>query len=205
MIKIELLLLFCFVTILTYFFSFYWKRQRVYKLERNLPGHDGLSFINSLKFIATISRKDYISKLLNFIKNDAPLTKIWVLNHFFIITKDANFINKIFSSPETYNKPSLLYRIFSKNHALPVLSGNDHKRHRKIINKAFTTKMLQQFSKTFDEKSKKILKKLDENADGGEFELIDYVGVYSLESFGKSHLKYETEYFHSEVLDAFCK
>ncbi|KAL7041800.1 hypothetical protein ACKWTF_000896 [Chironomus riparius] len=205
MVGIEVLMLFGVVTLVTYILTFYWKRRRLYKLAKNLPGHDGLSFIDSFKFVAQISRKEYISKLLNFIKDEAPFTKIWLFNHLFIISKDAKFINKIFYSPEMYNKPSLLYRIFSKNHALPALNGNDHKRHRKIINKAFTTKMLQQFTETFDEKSKKILSKIDENVDCEEFELMDYVGVYSLESFGKINLSYETEYFHSELYDSFCK
>ncbi|XP_070499845.1 probable cytochrome P450 313a3, partial [Chironomus tepperi] len=205
MIGIEVLLLFGVVTLLTYCIKYFWNRRRLYELARNLPGHDGLSFIDSIKFLTQISKKDYISKLLNFIKDEAPLTKVWLFNHCFIITKDARIINKIFYTPETYNKPSLLYRIFSKNHALPSLNGNEHKRHRKIINKAFTTKILQQLLNTFDEKSKKIILKIDENVDGGEFELMDYVGVYSLESFGKSNLSYETDYFHSELFDAFYK
>jgi len=205
MIGIEVLLLFGVVTLLTYFLTYFWKRRRLYELAKNLPGHDGLSFIESFKFIVTISRKDYISKLLNFVKDDTPLTRIWFFHHLFIISKDAKFIKKIFSTQEAYNKPSLLYRVFSKNHALPALNGNEHKRHRKIINKAFTSTVLQQLSIIFDEKSKKILSKIDEKVDAEEFELMDYVGIYSLESFGQINLNYQTEYFHSEVYDAFCR
>ena len=104
-----------------------------------------------------------------------------------------------------YNKPSLLYRVFSKNHALPALNGDEHKRHRKIINKAFTTKILQQFLIIFDEKSKKILSRIDEKVGAEEFEVMDYVGIYSLESFGQINLNYETEYFQSEIYHAFCR
>ena len=205
MVEIGVLLVFFAVILFTYVLTFFWKRRRLYELAKKLPGHNELSFLGSLIFVVKISLKDYISKLMSFIKDDATMAKFWFFEHLFVVSKDAEFINKIFNSPETYNKSTLINKIFPQNLSLPILRGNEHKSHRKILNKAFTTNMLQQLPQTFDDISKKILLKIDEKVYCGEFEVMDYVGAYSLESFGLINLNYQKDFFHSEIYDAMMK
>ena len=205
MIGIGILFIFGLVTLLTYTFSYFWNRRRLYKLAKNLPGRDGLSLFESIAFVTQTHRKDYIPKILSYIKEDAPMTKIWLFGHLFIVSKNAEFINKVFNSSETYNKPSIVYGILSKNHSIMALNGSEHKRHRKILNKAFETKMLHRLPELFNDKSKLILEKVDANVDREEFELMDYVGAYSLEAFGVKNLNYQIDYFKSDIYDAICR
>lgn len=199
MLILENSILFLLIVLLTFLIEFRWKRQRLLQLSKILPGHDGLSIFESIKLATNISRRDYIPIMSSFIKDDAPITKLWLANYFTILTKDPDFIHKIFNCPETYNKPKVFYQIFFMDHALTPMGGDAHRRHRKILNKAFMPAILQKLTEIFDEKSKKIVKKLEEKVGCGEFDLMDYVGALSLESFGKINLNYEIDYFHSEI------
>ncbi|CAG9811948.1 unnamed protein product [Chironomus riparius] len=203
MIGIEFFLIFSVVSLITYFFVLYWKIKRIHELAIKLPGHNGLSLLSSLHIIVTAKRKDYVSIVMSYVKDEYPMTKVWFMNKFLILTKDADFINKVFNSPQTYNKPDLFYKGFMTSKGLITLAGSEHKRHRKVLNKAFTSKMMQRLPEIFDEKAKKIIGNLSEVEDRGEFELLNYIGPFSLETFGKSNLNYEIDYHRSEILDAY--
>ncbi|XP_070495590.1 probable cytochrome P450 313a4 [Chironomus tepperi] len=135
--------------------------------------------------------------------DEHPMTKVWFLNKLVIVTKDADFIHKVFNSQKVYDKPNVFYQGFLVEKGLIVMSGAEHKRHRKILNKAFTSKMMQRLPDIFDEKSMKILDLLEERMDCGEFELTDYIGAYSFEAFGKSNFNYEINYYDSEIFRAY--
>ncbi|CAG9811897.1 unnamed protein product [Chironomus riparius] len=199
MIAFEYLILFLLVVLLAYLIQFRWKRQRLHDLAKNLPGHDGLSIFESIKLATKISRRDYIPIMSKFIKDDAPITKLWLANYLTILTKDPDFIHKIFNCSKTYNKPKVFYQMFFMDHALTPMGGDDHKRHRRILNKAFTSAVMHNLPEIFNEKAKKIVTKMEEKVGRGEFDLMDYVGALSLESFGKINLNYEIDYFQSEI------
>lgn len=206
MFVIEILLIFLLVTFVTYYVVFRWKRQRLYELANKLPGHDGFSIWKSLYLILTVHRKDYIPKVLAYIKNDAPITKIWLLKNFTIMTKDADIINKVFNSPYTIDKPELFYDAFLVKRGLIAINGDDQKVHRKIFTKSFTTKALRKLPKIFDEKSKRIVQLLEKNVNCGEFEFSDYAGAYSFDTLGSSNLNYgEKDHFKTDLYYAFEK
>ena len=206
MFVLETLVLFLLVTFVTYYVVFRWKRQKLYELAEKLPGHEGFSIWESLYMILTVHRKDYITKVLTYIKDDAPITKIWLLKNLVIMTKDADFINKVFNSPYTIDKPELFYDAFLVKRGLIAINGEDQKVHRKIFTKSFTTKVLQTLPKIFDEKSKRIVKLLENKVNCGEFEFTDYAGSYSFDTLGSSNLNYsEKDHFKSDLFYAFEK
>ena len=197
------LTIFCAVSAVAYYFAIRNKNQRIYELAAKLPGHDKFTILQSFLLMLKTPRKDYISKVLGYIQDEFPVTKIWLFNNLLILTKDADFINKVFNMHQTYNKPDIFYKGFMTSKGLITLAGSEHKRHRKVLNKAFTSKMMQRLPKIFDEKSKKILDLLEDRVDCGEFELTDYIGAYSFEAFGKSNFNYEIDYYQSEIFRAY--
>ena len=200
MFVLETLILFLLVTFATYLVVFRWKRQRLYELASKLPGHEGFTLWDSIYLTLTVHRKDYIPKVLTYIKEDAPITKIWLLKYFAILTKDANIINKVLNSPSTIDKPELFYDAFLVKRGLIAINGEDQKVHRKIFTKSFTTKVLQTLPKIFDEKSKRIVKMLEKKVNCGEFEFMDYAGAYSLDTIGTSNMNYpEKDHFKSDL------
>ncbi|KAL7015155.1 hypothetical protein ACKWTF_016306 [Chironomus riparius] len=195
--------IFCAVSAIAYYFVIRDRNQRVYELAAKLPGHDKFTLLQSFLLILKTPRKDYISKVLGYMRNEYPVTKIWLFNNLLVLTKDADFINKVFNMHQTYNKPDIFYKGFMTSKGLITLAGSEHKRHRKVLNKAFTSKMMQRLPEIFDEKAKKIIGNLCEVEDRGEFELLNYIGPFSLETFGKSNLNYEIDYHRSQILDAY--
>jgi cytochrome P450 len=203
MIDFASLLIFCVVSYVAYYLVNRDKNSENDELMKKLPGIDGLSLIESFYLILTTPRKEYIKTVLGFLRDEFPLTRAWFFNQPLILTKDADFINKVFNSPKTYNKPAIFYKGFMTSKGLITLAGSEHKRHRKVLNKAFTSKMMQRLPDIFDEKSKKIIANLKEVENCGEFELLDYIGPFSLETFGKSNLNYEIDYHKSDICDAY--
>jgi len=203
MIDIASLLIFCAVSFIAYYFMNCENNKRSEELFINLPGVDGLTLLQSVHLILTTPRKEYINKVFSYLRDDAPLTRGWFFTKAIILTKDADFINKVFGSPKTYNKPDLFYKGFMTTKGLITLAGSEHKRHRKVLNKAFTSKMMQRLPDIFDEKSKKIIGNLSEVEDSGEFDLLGYIGPFSFETFGKSNLNYEMDYHKSDICDAY--
>jgi hypothetical protein len=205
MIGIEVLSVFGLATLIAYILLHFWNLFHIYKIAKHLPGSESISLLKSIALVTKTHRKDYIPIIMSYVKEDAPLTKIWCLGHLFILTKNAEFINKVYNSPETYNRPSIIYGMLSKKLSLLTLKGSQHEKRRKILNKAFDTKMLQKLPDIFDDKSKLILSKLDANVDCEEFDVMDYVGAYSLEAFGAQNLNHQIDYFKSGIQDAFAR
>ncbi|CAG9811946.1 unnamed protein product [Chironomus riparius] len=203
MIDFASLLIFCAVSFAAYYYVNREKNRENDELAKKLPGINGLSLIQSFDLILNTPRKEYINKVLSYVKDDVPMTRATFFNQTLILTKDADFINKVFNSPKTYNKPDIFYKGFMTSKGLITLAGSEHKRHRKVLNKAFTSKMMQRLPEIFDEKAKKVIGNLSEVEDRGEFELLNYIGPFSLETFGKSNLNYEIDYHRSEILDAY--
>ena len=197
------LIIFSVVSAVAYYFVIRKRNQRLYELAAKLPGHDQFTLLQSVLLMLQLPRKEYINKVFSYLRDDFPLTKIWLFNNLLIVTKDADFIYKVFSMHQTYNKPDIFYKGFMTSKGLITLGASEHKRHRKVLNKAFTSKMMQRLPDIFDEKSKKIIGNLSEVENCGEFELLSYIGPFSLETFGKSNLNYEIDYHKSDICDAY--
>ncbi|XP_070496468.1 probable cytochrome P450 313a4 [Chironomus tepperi] len=205
MIDFGSFLIFCAVSCAAYYYVNREKNKKNFEIANKLPGINGLSLFESFYIILTTPRKEYINKVLSYVRDDVPLTRATFFNQTIILTKDADFINKVFNSPKTYNKPDLFYKGFMTTKGLITLAGSEHKRHRKVLNKAFTSKMMQRLPDIFDDKSKKIIKNLCQVENCGEFELLEFIGPYSLETFGKSNLNYEIQYHKSDIFHAYDK
>ena len=147
--------------------------------------------------------KNVVKNVEKILQNDSKLTKTWFLGYFVVLTKNADFINKILNSPQTYDKVDDLNKKAFLRNGLINLNGDDHKRHRKIFNKAFTSKMLQQLPDIFDAKSKKIIAEIEKNVDCGEFDVVDYIGAYALDSFSQSNLNYKFSHLQSDLFGVY--
>ncbi|XP_070496456.1 probable cytochrome P450 313a4 [Chironomus tepperi] len=195
--------IFCIVSLAAYYVVYRYRNRRLYELAGRLPGHEKYSIFGSFWLMLSMPRQDYVPCVMDLIKDEQQVTKVWLFNKLMILTKDADFINKVFNMHQTYNKPDLFYKGFMTTKGLITLAGSEHKRHRKVLNKAFTSKMMQRLPDIFDDKSKKIIKNLCQVENCGEFELLEFIGPYSLETFGKSNLNYEIQYHKSDIFHAY--
>jgi len=181
------------------------KYRRFYTLAAKLPGTDKLSIFESIWIGLTLSHKKRLFLVLDTCNNDFPMTKLWIMHNLWIVTKDPDTINKIFNSPYTYNKPRIMYRVFVMRNTIVTIDMDEHKRYRRIFNKAFSTPMLQRLPKILDENSKKFIKMMENTQRSEELNLMEYAGAFTLETFSQSNLNFEMDYFKSYVFDAYDK
>lgn len=181
------------------------KYRRFYNLAAKLPGTDKLSILESIWIGLTLSHKKRLFLVLDTCNNDFPMTKLWIMHKLWIVTKDPDTINKIFNSPYTYNKPRIMYRVFVMRNTIVSIDMDEHKRYRRIFNKAFSTPMLQRLPKILDENSKKFIKMMVNTQGSEELNLMEYAGAFTLETFSQSNLNFEMDYFKSYVFDAYDK
>lgn len=146
MIFLNLFTIFILVTIIVYLIGYLLKRQKLYKQAKALPGHK-LSIFKAFRLFLFSTPKNVIKNVEKVLENDSKLIKTWFLGYFVILTKDADFINKILNSPQTYDKVGDLNKKAFLRNGLINLNGDEHKRHRKTSTKHSQQKCCSSFRK----------------------------------------------------------
>jgi len=200
MFVFQSLLLFIFTTLVCYVIKFWWSRQRLYELAAKLPGDNGLPLLGILHKLAIAKREDYMDILLNYIKDNPPITRVWLGPFMMVATKAPEVMHAVFNSPHCYDKPSIFYGSLFFTKGLLSLSGKLHEKHRKIFNKAFTPKRLLELYGVVNHCAKVCVKKLEPKVDQEEFDIYYYIGACSLESFGLANLNYHEDIYGHKII-----
>jgi len=189
-------------SIFFYLVCYFLKRQRLYKLAKDVQG-EKLSISKAFQLFVFSTNRNIVKNFQKIFQNEPKLIKTWFLGYFVIMSKNADVANKILNSPQTQDKFNDVHEKSLLSNSILNLSGDKHKRHRNIFNKAFTIKMLQLLPVTFVAKSKIILAQIEKNVNCGEFDVLDYIGAYVLDSFSQSHLNYDYSHLQSEIFWAY--
>ena len=200
MFVFQSLLLFLITTLVFYVIKFRWSRRRFYELASKLPGDNGFPLLGILHKLAIAKREDYMDIVLSYIKNDTPITKVWMGPFLVACTKAPEVMHAVFNSPHCNNKPSLFYGALIFTKGLLPLSGKMYDKHRKIFNKAFTPKRLQQLYGIIKDCTEVCVQKLEPKVNQKEFDVYYYVGACSLESFGLANLNYHEDLYGHKIL-----
>ncbi|KAG5684357.1 hypothetical protein PVAND_013592 [Polypedilum vanderplanki] len=177
-----------------------WKRRRLHELANKIPGFRGLPFIGEIHKFSNLQLMDYTKKLMSYCENDNKITKAWFGPLLVILTENADCIHTILNSSHSLHKPSLFYNAFYMDRGLLAGNGEEYDRHRKILNKSFTVKLVQKLVPTFNEKSKTCVEKLKKNLNCDEFDAFEYVGTCTLESFSTGQLNYHEDLYDSNFM-----
>jgi len=138
--------------------------------------------------------------VLSFIKDDSPITRVWLGPFMMVGTKTPEVMHAVFNSPHCYDKPSIFYGSLIFTKGLLSLSGKLHEKHRKIFNKAFTPKRLQKLYAIIQDRAEVCVKKLEPKIDQEEFDIYYYIGACSLESFGLANLNYHEDIYGHNII-----
>lgn len=130
---------------------------------------------------------------------NSTLTKIWVGHKLMILTEDADVIHTVFNSPNCINKPEIFYHALTVTNGLLPLSGDRYHKHRRILNKSFMLSTLQKIQPIIDDKCKRMVKIL-EGYLNVELDIMEFVGVCALESFGEAQCGYSSDLYGFEGL-----
>lgn len=102
-----------------------------------------------------------------------PIPKVMV-NH-------PDLIKQVLLSPDCLQKVSF-YRFFGWGNGLATADAKVWKIHRKLLNPAFSTKMLQSFIPIFSEVSREFSEILEGHLNKSEFDILDYAVKATLDS-----------------------
>jgi cytochrome P450 len=179
---------------------FRWKRRRLYELASEIPGKKEFPFIGALYSFSNLQLKDYAKQVLSYCSSDHKISKGWFGPKLVVLTEDADCIHTILNSPHALHKPTVFYKGLYMDEGLLACNGEQYDRHRKILSKSFTVGLIQKFLVTFNNKTKRCVDKLSRHLGGGDFDVFEYVGTCTLESFCTGQLNYDKNLYDSNFM-----
>ncbi|XP_033228435.1 cytochrome P450 4C1-like [Belonocnema kinseyi] len=152
-----------------------------YKDGDKLPGPKAYPIIGNAHFFLGMDVIAAHEKLLEIAEEYASPFRGWLGNQLFIIIHEPDQMKTILTSPKSMGKASL-YRLLRPwlGNALLLAPVPMWRVHRKLIQPAFSLQILRKFVHIFDKHSKSMVKKMEEELDGGEFEVRSYLVPFSL-------------------------
>jgi cytochrome P450 len=118
---------------------------------------------------------------------EAPM-KIWVGPELLVFANTPEILQVVLNSQHCLRK-SMLYDTLIMKKGLLIVSGDMWRRHRKMLNPAFSLGILQNLVPTFDEKSMILAKNIGVEVGRKEFDVYGYVSACSLETLLKGTME----------------
>lgn len=193
-------------TLVAYYANYRWKRRRFYELASKLPQKQGLPLLGFLHRFIFRSYKEYLNVVTELIETDKePITSLWLGPLFISVINSPENLQTVLNSPKCQKKPSTIYDVWQCEKGLVLAHGSLWKRHRKILNNAFTLNVLQEFFPIFNNKSLKSIKNLEIYVDNEEFDAYEIVAAASLETLMKGNFNYDQDFMKDPHNDALLK
>lgn len=171
---------------------FRYKRRRLYELADKIPGPNGLPLIGlGYKFLIPDYQKVF-QILADVSKEYTSPARAWLGPELLILANTPEAMQIILNSPHCLDK-SRLYDVLLLKKGLLTANGEVWRRHRKILNPAFTIRAVQALIPTFDVKSKVLVKSLNAKVDTKPFDISVYVAACSLESILKGTMELDLD------------
>ncbi|XP_015600585.1 cytochrome P450 4C1 [Cephus cinctus] len=161
------------------------RRRRFLELSRKLPGPMPLPFIgNALKFAC--KSKEMLNRLETIIishsTKEVPM-KLWMGSELYVVVTAPGDIEKVLNSQQACYK-GRVYRFLHPFIGNGLISGDGNmwRRHRKLLTYTMTQKVLHGFVNIFDRHSRKLMDKLESQADGGyDFDIFPYIEACTID------------------------
>lgn len=164
----------------------------MYELAEKIPGPKGWPLIGiGHKLLAQDFQK--IFQILDEISNQYDsLVKAWLGPELLIFADTPEALQIVLNSPNCLDK-SPLYDVMLLTKGLLIVSGEMWRSHRKILNPAFSVRVIQELIPTFDEKSKRFAEKLKAEVGKKPFDVSTYMAACSLETILKGTLNVDRD------------
>lgn len=194
-----------FVTLVSWYGMYSWRRRRLYRLASKIPGPNGVPFFGEAFSVIGTNQKQAFRALINLAKDHATPTKIWFGPYCAIIIDDPQDLQIVLNSQKCLDK-SIVYNLIGLEKGLVINGGNMWKIHRKLLDPSFGTPLLQSFVPVFNRKSKILIRELEKQAGKPEFDIFTQISANTLETLLVTMMglekdiqtdAYNNEYLHS--------
>jgi cytochrome P450 family 4 len=199
-----------FIFIVSYIIvKYFWEQKRFFQLASKIPT---ISF--SFGFLKTIipiiffkpNMVDFFDQFHEIISKSERISKIWFGPILQVFVTEAEDVKVVLNSKDTLDNPYFFEFINLHEGTIFATTVEKWQSHRKILNPYFGAQKLQGFLPIFNEKSRILLKLLENHQDKEEFDIFYYFSAYSLETILKtSELDVDIQHMKHEQRDSFSK
>ncbi|XP_037943170.1 probable cytochrome P450 313a4 [Teleopsis dalmanni] len=156
-----------------------WTRRKYYLLSRKLPGPLGYPILGML--LQLMYREDILPTFSKYIEIYGPVFLSWLGPIPFLVVSEPQIAQDILVSSHCVNK-GIIYDALDDGtgHGLFSLKNPDWHVHRKLLNPAFSQKILLSFIPIFNENINELMRILDQHIGRGEIELTKIFQVVTL-------------------------
>lgn len=169
------------IFLLALYATFMWRRRRFYQLAAKIPGPKGLPFIGIAYKLFYASFTEIFDTLMSVSLDYPSLKKCWIGPELLVFADTPESLKVVLNSQKCLDK-SPLYDALMLTKGLVLLGGEMWKNHRRIINPAFSLRVLQNLIPLFDAKSKLLMKSLEKLVGGKQVDIFEFVSACSLET-----------------------
>ncbi|CRK99229.1 CLUMA_CG012623, isoform A [Clunio marinus] len=138
-------------------------------------------FIRRIKSLIGANQEELFQVLKETICPGPSPRKAWLGPLMFVFVDDPDQVNQYLNSPYGIDKPKI-YSVLGLDKGLFVSNGALWKAHRKLLDPSFNAKVLSSFNPIFNEKSKLLIKKLEDELDAEEFNIFSYFISFGLDN-----------------------
>ncbi|KAH8375955.1 hypothetical protein KR200_010759 [Drosophila serrata] len=170
--------LWCSLVFLLWFY-FLWSRRRFYLFALKVPGPLGYPLLGMAHWLSR--REDILNSFAIFLEKHGSVIFSWLGPIPFMIVSDPQVIQDIFTSPHCINK-GIIYKAVDDGAGMGLFSLKDPSWsiHRKLLNPAFSHKVLLSFLPIFNRETALLLDQLKPLENDGEKDLIPLLQSFTL-------------------------
>lgn len=157
------------------------RRLRLYKHASQFSGPPLLPFLgNALTFVG--STEDILRKIMELLNSYPSPFRVWLGHRLFIVVSSPEELKPIFLSQKTIEKEDL-YKFIRPwlGTGLFTAPAAKWRVHRKLIMPTFNQRILSSFVEVFAIQSKIMVKQMEIELDGAEFDVFHYVSLCTLD------------------------
>nr|ARN17935.1 cytochrome P450-12 [Cephus cinctus] len=157
------------------------KRLRMYKAAAKYPGPVAWPFLgNAYYFIG--KNEDILNKIIKLMNTYPSPLRFWLGQRLFFAVYDAEEMKTVFLSPKTIEKEDL-YKFARPwlGTGLFTAPASKWRVHRKLILPTFNQKILESFVEVFSAQSQIMVKNMEVEVDGEEFDIFNYISLCTLD------------------------
>ncbi|KAJ8672685.1 hypothetical protein QAD02_003945 [Eretmocerus hayati] len=157
------------------------RRIRLYRESAKYPGPLALPFIGSAHFFIG-STEDILNKCQWLLKTYPSPFRVWLASRLFYVAYDPEQLKTILTSPKTIEKEEL-YKFAEPwlGTGLFTAPASKWRIHRKLIMPTFNPRILESFVEVFSRQSQIMVKEMEIELGGDEFDIFHYVSLCTLD------------------------
>lgn len=181
-----------FVTLVTWYGIYSWKRRRLYRMASKIPGPSGVPFFGEALSVLGSDYSKAFRSLTSLAKDYATPSRIWYGPYCAIILDKPRDLQIVLNSPKCLQKAEV-YQFIGLQKGLLVADVDIWRVHRKILDPSFNINVLQSFLPTFNKKGNILIRQLSKKANQGEFDIYPQISACTLESLLSTMMRVERD------------